>query len=64
MRNQDFSTYVSELDLWEFELLQYVKMDTDVFDICTQMQEGFVAACDGSVEEEKMGHLDGSLLPI
>jgi hypothetical protein len=53
--NHDFARYIGETDSWEFELLQYVDMKFDAFTICQLMQDGFEAACDGSVEDHTNG---------
>jgi hypothetical protein len=55
LANQDFATFIGAMDAWEFELLQHVQLESDAFTICRQLKDGFVAACDGSVEYETNG---------
>jgi hypothetical protein len=55
LTNQDFATFIGAMDAWEFELLQHVQLESDAFTICRQLKDGFVAACDGSVEYETNG---------
>ena len=47
--NNDFSAYITTLDPWEVDLLQFVNIHTDVFTTLGKLQQGFSAACDGSV---------------
>jgi hypothetical protein len=54
-RNQDFTQYIGMREAWEFELLQHINMEFDAFTTCHAMQDGFEAACDGSVVKDAHG---------
>jgi hypothetical protein len=50
--NFDFNAYIAALEPWEVDLLQMFSLTTDVFTVLGKIQEGFMAACDGSVRHK------------
>ena len=52
---EDFHTYLRQLDDWETELLDNVSLTHDIFTTFEKMQNGFLAAGDGSVRHEHNG---------
>ena len=48
-RNLDFQTYLAGLDPWEADLLHFVQLKADVFNIMRKILPGFSAASNGSV---------------
>jgi hypothetical protein len=55
MRHTDFQTYINNLDDWEAELLSNIQMLYDAHTTLKYMQQGFLAAGDGSVRHSHYG---------
>jgi hypothetical protein len=50
-----FNAMVQSFDSWEFDLLQHVQFKHDVFTTVAKMEDGFLAASDGSVSKTNYG---------
>ena len=48
-----FVEYVSTLEEWERDLLQYVEVPVDPYSFCIELQPSLRAVCDGSVRTNK-----------
>jgi hypothetical protein len=55
IRQNSFEQTLSSLELWERDILQHVKFKYDVFTTVAKLKDGFFAASDGSVIQQKQG---------